>query len=214
MAAGVLLCALPWLTVRQGWFEHDRTEFWVARDFAHNMLAPLKPNAILLTNGDNDTFPLWYLQTVEGVRRDVTVANLSLLNTDWYIRQLRDHEPKVDLGWNDEEVAGVEFFSTAMVGLRMGMIDRQQMEGFLREAGLRQYVRTLDEPLSTKDIAVARIVEREYGRRPIYLALTVPDLMGLERRLVQRGIALELEEPGSRPDRVDGGNALREGEWT
>ena len=181
VAAGVLLCALPWLTVRQGWFEHDRTEFWVARDFAHNMLAPLKPNAILLTNGDNDTFPLWYLQTVEGVRRDVTVANLSLLNTDWYIRQLRDHEPKVDLGWTDAEVAR-----------------------------LRPYLDSrTNRPMYLKDIAVQRIVEREYGRRPIYIATTVPDLMGYEDRVVMLGVVFELQDrvPGSR-ERIDAAATL------
>jgi len=208
-AGGLLLCALPLLTCRHYWFEHDRTEFFVARDFAANMLEPLKPDAILFTNGDNDTFPLWYLQQVEKVRKDVTVANLSLLNTEWYLRQLRDFAPKIDLAWSDDQMNEVEFFSSAMAGYRMRMVSREQMMRYLEEAGLRKYVRTLDEPLLAKDIAVARIVEREYGKRPIYLALTVPDQMGLQNRLVQRGIVFELEDPAPQTERLDAAETVR-----
>lgn len=72
----------------QGWDDHDRSNRTPARALAWNYLQSCSPNSILFTNGDNDTFPLWYLQSVEGVRTDVRVANLSLMQTDWYTEQM------------------------------------------------------------------------------------------------------------------------------
>jgi hypothetical protein len=85
----VCLLAVPTLMATQNWDDHDRSKRYTARDFAKNYLNSCAPNAILFTNGDNDTFPLWYVQDVERYRTDVRVVNLSLLNTDWYIQQMR-----------------------------------------------------------------------------------------------------------------------------
>lgn len=85
-----LLClAAPALMAWQGWDDHDRSGRFAARDFAANYLNSCAPNAIIFTQGDNDTYPLWYAQEVENIRRDVRVVNLSLLGVDWYIEQLR-----------------------------------------------------------------------------------------------------------------------------
>ena len=85
----VLFFIVPAHMANENWDDHDRSGRYTARDFAYNYLNSCAPNAILFTNGDNDTFPLWYAQEVEGIRTDVRVVNLSYLSTNWYIDQMR-----------------------------------------------------------------------------------------------------------------------------
>ena len=80
---------VPALMASENWNDHDRSGRFTARDFAFNYLNSTEPDAILFTHGDNDTFPLWYAQEVEGVRTDVRVANLMLMNAEWYIQQMK-----------------------------------------------------------------------------------------------------------------------------
>ena len=78
---------VPGILASQNWDDHDRSGRYMTRDYAINYLESCAPNAILLTYGDNDTFPLWYVQEVEGVRPDVKIVNMSYLGMDWYISQ-------------------------------------------------------------------------------------------------------------------------------
>lgn len=87
-ATAVSLLAGPVLLASQNWDDHDRSEKFLARDMAKNYLESCAPNAILFSYGDNDTYPLWYVQEVEGFRTDVRVVNLSLLSADWYMKQM------------------------------------------------------------------------------------------------------------------------------
>lgn len=83
------LIASPFLMAKYNWDDHDRSNRYLGISFAKNYLNSCDKNAILFTNGDNDTYPLWYAQNVEGIRTDVRIINLSLLGTDWYINALR-----------------------------------------------------------------------------------------------------------------------------
>ena len=110
--AAILFLTVPFWMLVQNFEDNDRSLQYVAPDYAYNLLNSLAPYAIVFTNGDNDTFPLWYLQDIEGVRRDVRVVNLSLLNTGWYIKQMKNRwnwdSPPVPISLSDEEVDRIE----------------------------------------------------------------------------------------------------------
>lgn len=89
LAATMISLLVPGIMCAQGWDDHDRSDRFFSVDSAKNYLESCAPNAILFTGGDNDTFPLWYAQEVEGVRRDVRVIVLTYFATDWYINQMR-----------------------------------------------------------------------------------------------------------------------------
>jgi hypothetical protein len=162
--------------VKGHWETHDRRGNWVAHDYARNMLRALEPSAVLFTNGDNDTFPLWYLQEVEGFRTDVRVVNLSLLNTPWYAQQLRNERPHPDaepvpMGLSNEEIADLRPFRDQHGEIHL-----------------------------VKDQVAMDIVNEIYtsgSDRPIYFAVTVDDLLELDDYLKLEGLVFRLT-PGDK----------------
>jgi tetratricopeptide (TPR) repeat protein len=152
---------------------HDRRGDYNAYDYAYNMLATVDEGGLIFTNGDNDTFPLWFIQEVKGFRKDVRVVNLSLLNTPWYIWQLKHLEPKVPMSFTDREITE-----------------------------LRPYRNREGKIVMVKDVATKDIVESAGQLRPVYFAVTVADYMGYENRLRLEGLAFRLLHEPSR-DLVD-----------
>lgn len=170
--AGVaILVAMTGMQYRRYHFEHDRTHERVPWGYGRNMLAGLEPNAIIFTNGDNDTFPLWYMQEVEHYRTDVRVANLSLLNTDWYIHQLKHNDPKVDMAWTDDQIKNIQ-----------GYVDRDG---------------NVTQP---RDLAMNAILRDNFRKRPIYFAVTIPPegLRPVEDYLVLEGLVYRVVETKGR----------------
>ena len=108
----LMFAVVPLHMTLENYQDHDRSGRYVAPEYAYNMLMSVADDAILITNGDNDTFPLWYAQEVEGVRQDVRVVNISLLNTPWYIKQLknqssRDSEP-LPISYSDSDIENLK----------------------------------------------------------------------------------------------------------
>ena len=109
LATAVCLLAVPVLMAQQEWDDHDRSKKQTARDLAKDYLESCDKNAILFSFGDNDTYPLWYAQEVEGIRPDIRVINYSLLGIDWYINQLRykvNQSDAIDVIWTAEQIEG------------------------------------------------------------------------------------------------------------
>jgi len=183
----------------------------LARDFAYDLLQSVEPYGVLVTAGDNDTFPLWYAQEVEHVRQDVTVVNLSLANTDWYVRQLQrrplatfdsTQAPAIYRGQSWPKPTGkLLSFSETYVQ------DSLQPVYWLGEhktyANLGGVTVTLDpqqlgrQYLERADVIVLQAIKDQLGRRPIYYSRTVgpyADQFGLTGYLEGHGFARKLRQ--------------------
>lgn len=211
----VIIMAFPFVNMASQYDAHDRTGELVSLDYGLNLLNSLEENAIIFTNGDNDTFPLWYIQAVKdpyaveniwpardifptdrtkqliadalkykneqcgGIRKDVTVANLSLLNTPWYIRQLRDKE-------------GVEFsMDDRMIDQLVPSRLPEAAEVLVSEEGTEHFFKielAKETAIMIKDFAVIQIIKDNFGKRPIYFAVTCSETSGFEKHLRNEGM--------------------------
>lgn len=204
--------AVPVNMLAQNYDSHDRTGNYVAWDYSRNMLESCEPNAIIFTNGDNDTFPVWYLQVVEKVRTDVRVVNLSLLNTSWYIKQLRDEEPRVPIAFSDRDIdQRLTGRTDQALLLRYWPKGRREWHLPSPEGGLdwtvpaTMYIptglpnETPGEPnfLRVQDIMILHIIEQNRWKRPIYFAVTVSqtNMLDLNPWLSMEGLVFKLN-PG------------------
>lgn len=195
---GVLLIIMPGVMLFANYHEHDRTGNYVAWDYSYNLLNSCQENGILFTNGDNDTFPLWYLQEVEGIRKDVRVVNLSLLNTPWYIRQLRDAEPRLPLSLTDKSINEMRPIPWQEKTVRLAVKDPDHATGHLEWTLRPTYAGRF---LRTQDRMIVQIISDMDWARPIYFAVTVApeNKIGLDQYLEMQGLVYELKPYPARP---------------
>ncbi|MDP6778741.1 MAG: DUF2723 domain-containing protein [Candidatus Latescibacteria bacterium] len=194
VVAGALLF-LPTGMLQLNYFSHNKSRDRIAHDYGHNILESCDPGAILFTNGDNDTYPLWFLQNVKGIRTDVQVVNLSLLKTPWYIKQIRDQEPGVPLGLTDRQVEQEALArpwrdpkDMEIAGLAIPAEDIPTTEYRVGSTGQSVPV------LETQSLMIWYIVQANNWSRPIYFAVTVPtgNMAGLRPYLSMEGMAYRL----------------------
>jgi hypothetical protein len=217
-----LLAAVPINLIAYNFHSHDRSGNYVAYDYSYNILQTCEPNGIIFTNGDNDTFPLWFLQEVYGVRKDVRLVNLSLLNTSWYIKQLRDVEPKVPITLNDAQIESIMpmQWDTRSVSLSVpGWLQKElrQKMGKSAEGRVKDRItftvaptfKAGGEGLRVQDLMVLNILDAAEWKRPVYFAVTVSseNFIGLYPFFRMDGLAFKIlpYENSEEMDSVDPG---------
>ncbi|HUN66899.1 MAG TPA: DUF2723 domain-containing protein [Bacteroidota bacterium] len=216
----VFLAAVPLNLLRANWRSHDRSAMYVAWDTSYNLLQSVERDAILFTNGDNDTFPLWYLQDVEGIRTDVRVICLSMVNVPWYNHQLKHERPhgaaplRMSLSDADIDRLGNTRWEPQTMSLKVPPETMRMMgvtDSLVRASG--QIVWELKglpysgggRYLRVQDIMVGDIITANAWERPVYFAVSCPPSarIGLDGYLWMEGAAIRL-----RPQRTGGSTAL------
>lgn len=184
---------LPLGLLDSNYFSHDRRGDTIPYDYAYNILQTCEPDAILFTNGDNDTYPLWFLQHVEGVRTDVRLINLSLIKTAWYVEQLRDLEPKVPINLTDEEIRAkmVAYPWTEPEDLEIAGLQIKGTE--IPTAQYRSGSGTVPV-IEAHTVMIWWIINQLNWSKPVYFAVTVPNSnqAGLRPYLSMEGMAYRL----------------------
>jgi hypothetical protein len=201
--------AIAFVPLLGNWSSASRRFDTTTRDFAADLLNSVEPYGVLVTVGDNDTFPLWYAQEVEGIRQDVVIANTSLLNTDWYTRQLirapvREYDaakgPAIYRGGNWKKPSGPPVSMTMEeadgIPLAYDMREPQQFTAGKIQATIQP------RTLTRADIFVLRMIKDDTGR-PIYFSRTSGGYgsqeLGLGPFLVTQGLARKLVPDVPRP---------------
>jgi hypothetical protein len=167
VAVGIVGALLPLHTLQANWRSADRSANYTPYDYAYNLLQSCGPRAILFTGGDNDTFPLWCIQEVYGVRRDISIVNLSLAQTDWYVYQMK-HSWGLPVTWTDDQILWT-------------VDDRSLGEGIQRPkepyldpiSKSRHYLfptRDGEEVIGPADMVVEHIIMNNQWQRPVYFS--------------------------------------------
>ena len=207
----VMAIAVPINMFAFNFHSHDRSGNYVPYDYSYNILETCEPNGVIFTNGDNDTFPLWYLQYVKNIRSDVRLVNLSLLNTPWYIKQLKYREPRVPISLTDKEIEHIGLYPwDKPQTVEIGVPDTVYQNEI---ADMKKYNELPNKPLNksgeikftvkptvakralrVQDLMVLNIMMTDNWRKPVYFAVTVSDQnkIGLNPYMRMDGMAFKV----------------------
>ena len=201
LALSILFVPVVMLSVN--YHSHDRSGNYVAWDYSYNILQSVGPNGILFTNGDNDTFPLWYLQEVENVRKDVAVVNLSLLNTPWYIKQWKEARPDETkfINLTDKKVDEITSRLTRWEERKVQVPvknDPENNEGYIEWTLKPTFA---GQALRVQDVMILKIIKDAGWEVPIYFAVTVSqsNRIGLDPYLDMQGLTFQLKSHKTSP---------------
>jgi hypothetical protein len=220
LALGFLF--IPARMLQANYNEHDRSKNWVPWDYSYNLLQSCAPHADLFTNGDNDTFPLWYLQDVEGVRRDIKVVCLSLLNTNWYIINLKSADPysvgTIKINMSDDQINSLNAMrwetqtftipppETSVFKNKWGGLETYNIDTSIMRSGLSFTMKNTVQygdvkVIRVQDYMMKQIIMDNKWERPIYFAVSIPEdsKIGLNDYLKLEGMAQRLVPERRKP---------------
>jgi Flp pilus assembly protein TadD len=182
-AMSLLAIAAPALPLTQNTLSNNRRNEYIPFDYAYNMLNSVDKDGILVTNGDNDTFPLWALQEAFGIRKDVRIVNLSLLNTDWYIKQLKKFEPKVAITLSDKDIETLNYSLNPFTTTTPYHLPSANIDVNLPGRDKMQVMKVQDKML-------IHIIDNNAWSKPIFFANTVSEdnFMGMDPYLSMEGM--------------------------
>ena len=208
-----ILLVVPAILFAKNYHSHDRTGDYMPWDYSYNLLQSCEEGGILFTNGDNDTFPLWYLQEVEGIRKDVRVVNLSLLNTGWYIKQLKNRNPKMPIIFPNKTIEQLEPFAISDDNLlRLLHESNPKVIPNGRKSVLSLSIDAPENPdgqimfnvkptvsgigLRVQDLMIIHLLEYNDWEKPVYFAVTVPrsNRAGLDNYLTMEGVVFRVSQ--------------------
>jgi hypothetical protein len=179
IAAMLLIISVPLGQFRNNYHKLDESKNDFAEIFAENVFAGLPPNSIILTGGDNDTFPLWCLQIAKKTRTDVSVVNVGLLNTEWYAKQVAHGDPGIPINLSDEEIAQLRVRpwtdTTVFIPLstslhEMGLDDSISLPDTL---GIQVAPTIADKYIMAQDLLLIKMLQQNRWRRPVYVMSTL-----------------------------------------
>ncbi len=184
---GVMIILVALFNIKHYYFEKDRSANWIPNDYGYNILQSAQPGGIVFTNGDNDTYPVWFMQETNRIRQDVRIVNLSLANTDWYLKQAIRHGVPLDLSeYQIDQLAGRGYITE----------DRQIFK--LSDIAIRFIIASnagkklsIQQILAPADSFAKLVFDKGYTEKyPVYFAVTVSDdnLAGLQKHLSFEGL--------------------------
>ncbi len=211
IVTGMLVLLIPIKMLAFNYRSHDRSGNYIAFDYSYNLLQSCEKDAILFTNGDNDTFPLWFLQYVHKIRTDIRVVNLSLLNTHWYIKQLRDQEPHVPIKltdaqvnqlsptyWPDKKIIKI---TVPKEVYQKEFEDLEHRKEFASKALVNQPEISFElgptfmgQGIRVQDLMILNIIASNRFQKPIYFAVTVStdNMLNMDDYLRMDGLVYKL----------------------